>query len=120
MDSIFIRGLAIDTIIGVADWERQARQRLLVDVILQADLGPAGRSDALADAIDYAAVSERIRTLAATASFRLVEALADAIAADLLSRWPVHSVRITVTKPGAIAGTSGVGVTLERQRQESA
>lgn len=120
MDSVFIHGLAIDTLIGVADWERQVRQKLRVDVSLQADLGPAGRSDSLADAIDYAAVSERIRTLAAAADFRLVEALAEAIAADLLSRWPAQCVRVTITKPGAVAGASGVGVTLERRRQESA
>jgi dihydroneopterin aldolase len=120
MDSVFIRGLAIDTTIGVADWERRLRQRLLVDVSLQADLRAAGRSDALADAIDYAAVSERIRTLAAASEFRLVEALAEAIAADLLTRWPATSVRITLTKPGAVAGTAGVGVTLEREREDSA
>jgi len=114
MDRVFIHGLELDAIIGVNEWERRIRQRLTVDAELAWDVSAPGRSDDLADALDYAAVAERVRSLVDASAFQLVEALAEALADDLRTRFGLSWLCLTVTKPGAVAGTRGVGVTIER------
>jgi len=38
MGKIYITGLAVDTLIGVYDWERTAQTQLLIDITLEVDL----------------------------------------------------------------------------------
>ncbi|MFT5047296.1 MAG: dihydroneopterin aldolase, partial [Porticoccaceae bacterium] len=41
MDRIFITGLSIQTIIGIYDWERTTRQRVVLDLEMSADIAAA-------------------------------------------------------------------------------
>jgi 7,8-dihydroneopterin aldolase/epimerase/oxygenase len=73
-------------------------QRFLIDVRLVAhDAGV--RSDQLGDTVDYTAVVARVREVSDGHRFNLIEALAAAIADDLLERFPVSRVRVRVRKP---------------------
>ena len=67
MDVVYIRGLRVDTVIGVYPWERTVRQVLEFDIEMASDTAAAARSDAIADALDYHAVAERVRALASLA-----------------------------------------------------
>jgi len=109
-------GLTIDTVIGIRSWERRVRQRLLLDLELDVDIGPAARSDRIEDALDYSALAARVRALAAKADARLIEALAERLAAAILAEYPTPRVRLVLTKPGAVAGAS-VRLEIERQRE---
>ncbi|WP_435102926.1 dihydroneopterin aldolase [Arhodomonas sp. AD133] len=114
MDTVFIEGLELTARIGAWHWERHIDQRLRADVALAVDTTPAAASDALSDAISYAEVADCLRECAADADFRLLEALAEHLATRIRDRFPVAGVRLTLTKPGAVAGTRGVGVRIER------
>jgi dihydroneopterin aldolase len=116
LDQIAVRSLAVDTVVGVHDWERSAPRRVLVDLDLTCDLSAAARSDDLRDTADYFAIAAAVRDCAAGASFRLIEALAGAIAAVCLADRHVRRVRVTVHKPGAVPQAGDVSVTLERGR----
>ncbi len=114
MDRVLIQGLTLETVIGVYGWEREVRQTLLVDLELAWDLAPAGQSDNVRDALDYAAVSARLRAFAVEAKFQLIEALATALA-DLLQReFAVGWLRLTLRKPGAVPEAEYVAVRIER------
>jgi len=89
---------------GVLLEERLEPQPFEVDVILHADLGVASASDALTDTADYARLFERVREIVEGESFRLIEALAGAIASmTLASTDPavVEAVEVRVRKPQA-------------------
>ena len=89
---------------GVLLEERLEPQPFEVDVILHADLGVASASDALTDTADYAGLFERVREIVEGESFRLIEALAGAIASmTLASTDPalVEAVEVRVRKPQA-------------------
>lgn len=116
MDIVFIEALEAHALIGVYDFERIAPQKLLFDVEMGFDNRRAGTSDDLADTIDYAAVSEAIAAICRDSKFQLVEALAERIAGELLSRFPIQSLSLRVTKPGAVPAARGVGVRIERTR----
>ncbi|HJO35795.1 MAG TPA: dihydroneopterin aldolase [Gammaproteobacteria bacterium] len=117
-DRLFIEGLSVPARIGVEGWERRVAQPVEIDLRLQLALREAGERDELAATVDYAAVAQLIRALAAPpAEYRLVEALAERLAAAVLENFaPVAGVEIRVAKRGVLAQAQAVGCVLERQR----
>ncbi len=113
-DTVFIRALRIDTVIGVYDWERQVQQSLLLDLEMSADTAAAASNDDVADALDYSAVADRLRAFAAEHSVQLVETLAERLAGLVRDEFGVSWVRLRLCKPGAVADSRDVGVIIER------
>jgi dihydroneopterin aldolase len=116
MDIVFIKGLKAASVIGCYDWERDIRQTLVFDLELKTDFEQAAQTDALEAALDYAAISKRVIAVCGGARFQLLEALAEHLADVLLNEYPVAGLRMTITKPGAVAEADGVGVMIERTR----
>lgn len=114
MDIIFIRELRIDTVIGIHDWERQIKQTVVLDLELAADIQQAAASDHIDDTLSYQDVADRLTAFVGSSRFQLVEALAEQVAALLRHEFAVPWLRLTVSKPGAIANARAVGVSIER------
>ncbi len=114
MDIIFIHQLPVETIIGVYPQERERCRTLLLDLELGTDIRPAAASDRLEETIDYQALARRIRDVAATTEFRLVEALAERIADLVLREFAVPWLRLTLHKPGVPSSAKAAGVIIER------
>lgn len=117
-DRILIRGLSARCIIGVHDWERRAPQEVVIDLALSTDLRTAGRSDALADSIDYQALTLAVTAAVESSSFLLLEALAEEIARIAVVEHGARKVVVRVEKPGALRFTEVVGVEIERERDD--
>ena len=103
-DRVSLLGMILRTTIGFNPEERVAPRDLEADVRLAVDLRAAGRSDDLADTVDYASLAERLRAVAAASSFRLLEALAEALAAEALRDPRVAAAEVALRKPGAVPG----------------
>lgn len=114
MDTVFIRGLRVETVIGVYAWERQVRQTLLFDLDMAHNIGPAAAGDDLELALDYHAVSVRIAELVQQSQPELLETLAEQVAAMVKSEFGVPWLRLRITKPTALSDADGVGVLIER------
>ena len=114
MDTVFIRDLRIDTVVGIYDWERKIRQAVSLDLEMAADVRKAAASDDIADALDYKAVAKRLIAYVEAQQFKLEETLAERAAALVLDEFPVSWLRLTLSKPGAVRGSKSVGVTIER------
>ena len=114
MDRVFIEGLEVDTVIGAYDWERGIRQCLRLDLRFAWDNRPAAAGDDLSLALDYASVTARIQAFAEQASYELVETFAERLAQVLMHEFQIPWLQLKLTKPGAIAAASGVGVEIER------
>lgn len=116
-DRIFIRGLHIRCIIGVDEEERREKQDIYTHITLDTDLRTAGRTDALADSVDYRALKKQILHMGEHSQFHLIEALAERIAAECLRDERVQGVRVAVEKPGALRFAQTVGVEIVRRRE---
>ena len=114
MDRVFIENLNIETIIGIFDWEREIRQTVSIDLEMEFDIRKAAESDAIEDTLDYKSVSKRLIHFVEDSEFQLVEALAESCAAIVLEEFPVNWLRLKLGKPGAVRGSSAVGVIIER------
>jgi dihydroneopterin aldolase len=89
---------------GVYDWEQEQPQPFEVDVELVLNLQPAGIDDDLARTIDYGKVYAAVRQIVESTSFRLLEALAEAISHELLTDFDVSEVGVRVRKPAVKLG----------------
>ena len=115
-DTIFLRGLTTDCIIGFIDWERQVKQALVLDLEFPADCARAAVRDEVADTIDYKRLAKRVLSFVAESQFKLLETLAHRLALVLLAEFGLEWVRISINKPGAIRHSRDVGVSIERHR----
>ena len=114
VDTVFIKGLKAASVIGCYDWERDIRQTLVIDLELKTDFTRAAETDALEDALDYAAISQRITSVCEASRFQLLEALSEHLANLLLAEFAISGLRLTINKPGAVSEAETVGVVIER------
>ena len=116
-DRILIEDLRVRCVIGVNERERRAEQEVVIDITLHADLSAAGRSDDIADTVNYSAVTESVVEHVAGSRFRLVEALAESVADICLANARVTRVDVRVRKPAALRPADSAGVEITRSRK---
>lgn len=106
-DRIVIAGMQFFGRHGVYAHETKSGQLFTVDVDMRLDLEPAGQQDDLALTVDYSAVFREVRAVVEGGPRKLIEAVAEGIAARLLQRFPpLQQVTVRVHKQRApIPGT---------------
>jgi len=114
MDIVFLRGLCIHTHIGIYDWEKKIEQPVVLDLEMSTDVAKAAATDRIEDALDYKAVSNRLKQFVGESRFELVETLAEHCAAIIREELGVRWVRLSVNKIGAVSDARDVGVIIER------
>ncbi|MGL9734078.1 MAG: bifunctional dihydroneopterin aldolase/7,8-dihydroneopterin epimerase [Symbiopectobacterium sp.] len=114
MDIVFIEELTVIATIGVYDWEQTISQKLVLDIEIGWDNCKAAASDDVNDCLSYADVSKAVIAYVSSQPFALVERVAEEVAQLLMQRFIITWLRIKVSKPGAVAQASQVGVVIER------
>lgn len=84
---------------GYYDHEMTTPQPFEVDVELLLNLQPAGLDDDLTKTVDYGEVYKATRQIVESTSFRLLEALAEAISHELLADFSINEVGVRIRKP---------------------
>ncbi|HLV90813.1 MAG: dihydroneopterin aldolase [Acidimicrobiales bacterium] len=117
-DRIDLAGIEVLAKHGVYPEEKERLQPFIVDVTAHLDLAPAGRSDDLADTLDYGALASEIEKVVASESHQLIERVAQTVAETVLSHEIVDRVEVTIHKPEAPVEVSlrDISVTIERSR----
>jgi dihydroneopterin aldolase len=114
MDKVFLRGLKIDTVIGIYGWERRVRQTLIFDLEMSADVAKAAKTDKIEDALNYKSIAKRLQQYVGESEFELIETLAEECARIIREEFNVAWVKLTLNKKGAVRGATDVGVIIER------
>jgi D-erythro-7,8-dihydroneopterin triphosphate epimerase len=117
MDEIQIKDLALRAIIGIYPEERREKQDVILNIRLFADLRIAAKSDDLRDTVDYKSLKKAIIALVEASSYKLIEALAGAVARLCLKEKKVKRAVVSVDKPGALRFAKSVSVILDRNRK---
>ena len=116
-DRIVVEGIRGTGYHGVFEHERRDGQQFLVDVAIELDLRRPGRSDDLVDTVNYGEVTAQVLARIEGEPFDLIEALAEIIAADVLSHDGVDAVDVVVHKPQALVGVPVTDVRVEIRRE---
>lgn len=98
-DRIVLANMQFEGRHGYYEWELQTAQPFEIDVELVMNLQPAGIDDDLTKTVDYGRVYEIARQVVEATSFRLLEAIAEAISHEVLIAFDVQEVGVRVRKP---------------------
>ena len=107
-----LNGIDVDCIIGERPDERTRTQCLRVDVVLAID-DTAAETDELADTVDYAALTEGIRTALVAAKCKMIERAAKVVCDLGLKDAKVSAAKVRVTKSGAIEHLGSASAVIE-------
>lgn len=97
-DRIVLQGMRFSGRHGLSDEERATPQPFEVDVELMTNLQPAGVDDDIEKTVDYGLVFGICRELVEATNFKLLEAIAEGIAHEILMAYPVAEVVVRVRK----------------------
>ncbi len=111
--TVEIQGFEVFGQHGVEEEERRVGQRFLYDV--EFDVGDGVLSDLIQDAVDYRDVVAVVQRVSADRSFRLLEALAAAVADAIAAELPVERVWVRVRKPDVRLPVEHTAATVERR-----
>lgn len=114
MDIVYVRDLRMDARIGIYEWEKRIQQKIRVDLEMAWDNRRPAASDDIQDTLNYKTASKRVMELVENDHYELVERLAETIADTLMQELQIPWIQVTVGKPGAVRGSSEVGVKIER------
>lgn len=117
MDKIYIRDLEVDCVIGVYDYERIKRQHLMLNIEMECNLAPAGRSDRIADTVGYDNICNQVVDMVRASQFQLLEKLAEEVSLICLKDARVKGVRVIVDKPGILRHARSAAVEIYRQQE---
>ena len=113
-DKLVVRKLAAKCRLGVFEWEQASAQDALIDLELQIDAAKAARHDDVKDAVDYSRLVTSVKQLVERTSFRLMETMAEEIAALILREFRTPEVTVKVTKR-ALPGIESATVEITRR-----
>lgn len=118
MDKVLIEGLEAEAIIGVFDWEREVKQKVVLDLQMKWDNKKAALTDSLEYALDYNAISLKLVDFIENSSFQLIEALAENVADILITDFNVPELELKLSKPAAVNAAENVAVKIKRKAKE--
>jgi len=114
MDIIKISQLKMNTVIGAYAWEQQISQTVNLDLEFAANMAATTATDELDSRTDYASIASKVSEFVSSKQTALLETLAENIAQFCLQDLGLSWVRLTISKPGAIANAGGVSISITR------
>jgi dihydroneopterin aldolase len=116
---IRLEGLSVFGHHGARPYEKEAGQRLEVDLVLEPMSVKGETSDRLADTIDYDLLYQLVREVVEGKSFHLLEALAAKTADTILERFPIRRATVRIAKQN-LGWTTGGRAVIEVTRERPA
>lgn len=116
MATIRITDLHLRAIIGANDWERTAKQDILINITMEFDAGKAAQSDDLRDTVDYKTLTKKIIGFVEGSKFFLLEKLTDQVLKLVMKDKRVLAATVRIDKPTALRFAKSVSVELSSKR----
>ncbi|MBC8515084.1 dihydroneopterin aldolase [bacterium] len=115
-DAILVKGLVLNMVLGIEEWERESPQDVLVDYRIEVDLSRVGETDLMEDTLNYRTVNKSLLSLADEPEVYTIERLASLIARKILSFDRALATTVRITKSGALRHAESVAVEIVRQK----
>jgi len=113
--TVEIADLEIRCIVGILERERVQEQTIYIDIEIDCDFAEAERTEDVAHAVDYAAVSSLITEWVQDEKFKLIETMAERACTLIFTKWPIAKrAMVRVKKPEAVDGTRFTAVRVDR------
>ncbi len=113
---VFLRDMVLACSIGIYRHEKDAPQRVRINLDLAVRENDQPLQDDVANIVDYAAMADGVRAIVGDGHVNLVETLAERIAAFCLNDPRVASAQVRVEKLDVFADAAAAGVEIVRHR----
>jgi FolB domain-containing protein len=113
MAIIRITELSLKTIIGIFDWERKRKQKVVINVELEFNASKAIKTDDVNDTVDYKVITKKIIQHVEGSKYFLLEKMAGSVLKIILDDPKVKRAKVRIDKPGALRFARSVSVELE-------
>ena len=114
--SILLRGLEVEASIGVHEFEKTGKQRLLIDIELHLTSAARPAADAIGQVLDYDFLRTETQALLAARHYELQETLAHDIASLCLAHPQVAAATVYTSKPDIYPDCASIGYRLHVRR----
>jgi dihydroneopterin aldolase len=121
MDKLILRELHFIARHGILPIERETSQRFVATLELELPLAEAGLTDRLDKTVDYCDVQAVVRSIIEGSHKKLIETLAETVAAELLRAFPLLvAVTVEIRKPQPPVDFEFAGVSVRIRRDRNA
>lgn len=114
IDKVFIRDLTIEMFAGIYDFERENKQRVIVNIDMYVQNNESEQLKDIGDVVSYEDVVNKVKDIANARHYDLLENFAEDIASLCLSNNKVCRVLVRAEKPDIIEETKTVGIEIIR------
>lgn len=118
MDIIELKGIQLNTLIGVYPSEKVTPQPLIIDLTYAIFAAEAAQQDDLKKTIDYDLIIQHLKDFVCHTQFDLLETLAEKLAQSLLTTFPTKWVKLSINKPQANPNVQAIILTIERHKHD--
>lgn len=115
-DTIHLQDIHVSCILGCYQEERTKLRDVYISLTLFTDISKPAETDKLEDTLDYDKLTSMVIELAEKSRFKLIEALAQAIADLCLKQEMIMRVQVDVTKPNPRPELKAATVSIERAK----
>jgi len=116
MDKIFITNLAVAGLLGIHEHEQTTPQLIRISAVAATDIQQAAQNDDIRQTVNYSTLAKKIANYVQSKSHLTIEALIEALAAEILKDERIATIWLRVEKPNAVPAAESVGVEITRSR----
>ncbi len=111
-----IKNLRLKTVLGVYDWEQNFEREIVINLEIENNTVNDFAADNLEDTIDYAEISQKIKSFIINKKFKLIERMANEVINQIMEDKRIDRCKIEIDKVGAIDFIDSASVTIEKRR----
>lgn len=112
-DQIILKGIKSECIIGIHDYERKNKQKVIVDITIFHDF--MNLNDDIEKTINYSEIYKFIKKFISRSNYNLIETLGDDLAKKIIEKFNIKKIRIELFKPSVYEKDETVSIKLERE-----
>lgn len=115
-DKVFIKDLCVDMYAGIYDFEKNAPQRVNINIEIDVITNKSRGIDSIRDVLSYEDICNEVAEICNKQHYELIETLAEDICASCLNHKQATSIILSIDKPDIIENTKTVGVKVKRTK----
>ena len=116
--TIFIKDFIIHEIIGIHDYEKEKKQKIKFNIVIDVNQNTLPNEKDLRSIINYENITKKLENLVKNKKYNFLESLAEDSFVEIFKDKRINSVKIKIEKPDAIRNASSAGIEIFKSRSD--
>ena len=116
--TVFIKDFIIEEIIGFYKHEKEKKQKIIFNIVLDIDQSSLPNENDIKSIVDYEKITNKLENLTKSKKYNFLESLAEDSFKEIFEDKRINSIKIKIEKPEAIKNASSVGVEVFKTRKD--